>query len=187
MEATLQNSWRNEHCTNLCDNMNLRSSGNSSCNTATAPIAQNNSHCITTDQIEDLLARIVHRVDLKESHEGDGSTAERWSNGNGNNNQNKEDSGTNGPLTSRELSDLSFLCSQIAATQSSAARAQSDNKNNFLFANVDVDSVLSVMELLDRHVNLAVSTNLIESAACILADSMKSPSQIASALEQVGK
>jgi hypothetical protein len=188
MEGQFHDSWCTDLSSNMSARMSRRRSSNSSGKGAPAPIIPKNSHVITTDQIEDVLARIVHRVDLNESHEGDGSTAERWSTGNattGCSNQNKGGSNTSGPLTTRELSDLSFLCSAIATAQPAITKGQSGNKNNFGFANVDIDSVLSVMELLDRHVNLAVNTNVIESAACILSKSSKSPSQAASALEQV--
>ena len=163
---------------------------------APAATRTSNSDTITADQIEDVLARIVHRVDLQESHEGDGSTAERWNEDsqNAGNASNASSSGRNnsGPLTSRELSELSFLCSKIAATMTTSGSITgpsigSNNKknNSTSFANVEIDIVLSIIELLDRHVNLAVGINVIESSASIVRDTTKSPSQIAAALEQV--
>jgi hypothetical protein len=169
-----------------------------------APSASiNNSDSMTVDQIEDVLARIVHRVDLQESHEGDGSTAERWNEDNTKRgrvcDQKGRGSDSNGPLTSRELSELTFLCSTIAAAMTASATTtvgtnlsvpsmvSTTNKKKSItsFANVDIDLVLSVVELLDRHVNLAVAINIIESSATIVCDTTKSPSQIAAALEPV--
>ena len=163
--------------------------------------SRNNSDIITADQIEDVLARIVHRVDLKESHEGDGSTAERWNEDNqkgGNGcDQKVRGSNSNGPLTSRELSELTFLCSTIAAAMTTSASSTvipnfsipsttcNNKKSVTSFASVDIDIVLSVIELLDRHVNMAVATNIIESSAAIVCDTTKSPSQISATLEQV--
>ena len=179
-----------------------------SSNGSVAPAAsKNRSDKITADQIEDILARIVHRVDLQESHEGDGSTAERWNEdvnqkrGSSNCDPKGQGSSSNGPITSRELTELTFLCSTIAAamtTSSSASTTVSTNisvpsltsstntMNNITsFANVDTDIVLSVIELLDRHVNLAVATNIVESSATVVCDTTKSPSQISAALEKV--
>jgi hypothetical protein len=169
-----------------------------SSNGSTPSVSKKNSNNMTVDQIEDVLARIVHRVDLKESHEGDGSTAERWSEGNQKRgsagDQKSQGSNSNGPLTSRELSELTFLCSTISAAMTSLAttvpsKFSTTNKQKCIittsFADVDIDTVLSVIELLDRHVNLAVAINIIESSATIVCDTTKSPSQIAAALEQV--
>lgn len=161
--------------------------------------SKKNSDSMTVDQIEDVLARIVHRVDLKESHEGDGSTAERWNEGNQKRgslcDQKGQGSNSNGPLTSRELSELTFLCSTISVAMTTSAtttatvpsKVRTTNKKKCItsFADVDIDSVLSVIELLDRHVNLAVAINIIESSATIVCDTTKSPSQIAAALDQV--
>jgi hypothetical protein len=169
--------------------------------TGSAPTScTNNTDDMTADQIEDVLARMVHRVDLQESHEGDGSTAERWNedsqNHNNTSNPKVGSSNSSGPLTSRELSELSFLCSKIAATTSSSTATVgatigttnnicNKKSGNTSFANVDIDIVLSIIELLDRHVNLAVAINVIESSASIVRDTTKSPSQIAAALELV--
>ena len=173
--------------------MGRRSSSNVS-----APNVPVSTSIITGDQIEDVLARIVHRVDLQESHEGDGSTAERWNEKAGN--PKLGGSSSHGPLTSRELSEMSRLCSTIASamTESTTTTAiqnisaspsleghNSKTNSNASFASVDVDIVLSVIGLLDRHVNLAVATNIIESAGAMLRDTTKSPSQITVALEQV--
>ena len=173
--------------------MGRRSSSNVS-----APNVPVSTSIITGDQIEDVLARIVHRVDLQESHEGDGSTAERWNEKAGN--PKLGGSSSHGPLTSRELSEMSRLCSTIASamTESTTTTAiqnisaspsleghNSKTNSNASFARVNIDIVLSVIGLLDRHVNLAVATNIIESAGAMLRDTTKSPSQITVALEQV--
>jgi hypothetical protein len=179
------------HDTGPCiDTMMVRRSSNNHGNDSTAN--DKNSNAMTmTDQIEDLLARIVHRVDLHESHEGDGSTAERGSDNSANksiDSNGKIATNRSGPLLPREISELSFLCNAIAAATISTTPGTTqsvNNKKRIGFASVDVDSVLSLIELLDRHVNLAVAMNVIESSVGVLSDTTKSPSQIAAALEQV--
>ena len=82
--------------------MGRRRSSNES---APSTTGTNKSNNVTADQIEDILARMVHRVDLQESHEGDGSTAERWNEDSPKSNTafhpNADSNNHSGPLTSQ--------------------------------------------------------------------------------------
>jgi hypothetical protein len=130
--------------------------------------------------LEDVITKILHRVDMMESHEGGGSTAERWNN---------VTHAGQGPLTAAELSELSFLCQSLTTSQSNAGAgamtaAKKEQEPVTGFASVESDLLLSLMELLDRHVNLASSIHLLQEAAAVLA-AHAAPSQAANAMEQV--
>jgi hypothetical protein len=130
--------------------------------------------------MEDLITKILHRVDMMESHEGTGSTAERWNN---------TTHAGKGPLTPAELSELAFLGQSITTPPSNVGAgpmtaAKKEQESATGFASIDSDLLLSLMELLDRHVNLASSIHLVQEAAAILA-SHPAPSLAANAMEQV--
>lgn len=130
--------------------------------------------------MEDVITKILHRVDMMESHEGSGSTAERWNN---------TTHAGQGPLTPAELSELSFLCQSLATSQSNGGAgamtaAKKEPEPATGFASIESDLLLSLMELLDRHVNLASSINLLQDGAALLAIHA-APSQAANAMEQV--
>ena len=74
-----------------------------------------------------------------------------------------------GPLTRQELAELSLLCS---STEEEG------------FAAVEGDQLLALLELLDRHINHAVSVNLIPQALEVLQEE-DSPSRAAASLDQV--
>lgn len=128
--------------------------------------------------LADVMNRILHRVDMKESHEGDGSTAERWSN-----------TAPSCPLTSAELSELSFLCQTLSNERvdcTMSASTTQERKPATGFASIESDSLLSLMELLERHVNLASSIHLVQEAAAVLANPANAaPSQAANAMDKV--
>jgi hypothetical protein len=159
---------------------------------------------ITAERMDDVVTQILHRIDMMESHEGKGSTAERWS-------TTTSCNGTvQGPLTTQEIAELSYLCHAVSTTNTSASsntRKISNGKSNDAmtmpetavsmmndtnandrldFSNMESDSLLSLMELLDRHVNVAVAIHLLEhAAAVVLAHAAHAPSQVATVIDQV--
>lgn len=135
-----------------------------------------------SEKLADAVARMIHRVDLSEGHEGSGEAATSSTNKGGDDDD--DDVHLNqGPLTPQELAELSFLCTATTAAADSK-RGSKSSTQAVGFAAVEGDQLVALMELLDRHVNLAVSVNLMESAAGIAA-LQESPSQAAMAVDQV--
>ena len=80
-----------------------------------------------------------------------------------------------GPLMENELEILSLLCtknSKRAAQQAAAAGASTNGSNRQTtthgFGAVDGDSLTTLAELLDKHVNLAVGVDLVQEAAAVI-------------------
>ena len=97
-------------------------------------------------------------------------------------------------LTAAELQELSFLCTAqecIKSSNSSSGfqnndcRHDAESPNVVGFASVEGDPLLALIELLDHHVNSAVSVRLIEAAIEVYQSAGGSPSQANAALEQV--
>jgi hypothetical protein len=147
------------------------------------------------------VSRILHRVDLTECNDG-GSVSEdaAASTGTPSTTTTTRDASSlqgGGPLTSQELSELSFLCSTALASRSSSSsqhrlgsggtRRTSNDGNDCSddgFAAVEVDQLLGLMDLLNRHVNLAVSVHLMDAAAAVVVGA-QSHSAAAAALDRV--
>lgn len=100
-------------------------------------------------RFRDIVDRIVQRVNLQEGHEGTprrsvtGPSAGRAS-------------GSEGPLTSAEMIDLSFLCS-LASTLPESSETRPTG-----FASVELDQLTAMTEMLERHINVAAGINLIQ-------------------------
>jgi hypothetical protein len=96
-------------------------------------------------------------------------------------------------LTAAELQELSFLCTAQECIKSSSSsgfqnndcRHDAESPNVVGFASVEGDPLLALIELLDHHVNSAVSVRLIEAAIEVYQSAGGSPSQANAALEQV--
>jgi hypothetical protein len=94
-----------------------------------------------------------------------------------------------GPLSVQELSELSLLCT-VASAMSQAASPQHHHQhdNNSVatqgFATVDGDQLVALLELLDRHVNLAARVHLIQDAINVM-HQQESPSKASASLDQV--
>lgn len=86
-----------------------------------------------------------------------------------------------GPLTPRELSELSLLC-----TSANAARSNNNTSEDTPsgFATVEGDQLLALLELLDRHIDSAVSVNFIPEALELL-QKEESPSKASASLDKV--
>jgi hypothetical protein len=156
------------------------------------------------------VARILHRVDFTEGNDGDSSVVEDATASTGTPSttaSTTRDASSSqpqggGPLTSQELSELSFLCSTALAARSKSSSSSSsqhrrgggggrrttNNDNDCVgedgFAAVEVDQLLGLMDLLNRHVNSAVSVHLMDSAAAVVVGA-QSPSAAAAALDRV--
>jgi hypothetical protein len=115
-----------------------------------------------SSKYSDAVSRMLMRVALQEGHEG-ASTASS--------NALKPHLG---PLTIQELSELTFLCNTAA----------SGNNPYDGFATVEGDQLVALIELLDRHVNLAVAVNLVEQALQHI-EPGAAPSVIASEMDKV--
>ena len=106
----------------------------------------------SSSKFADAVSRMVHRVNLQEGHEAGTRPIS---------------SHQQGPLKPQELAELSFLCTAAAAASSSAAASSNNNSEqaaNAGFASVEGDLLVAVIEMLDRHVNLAVGVHLIDDA-----------------------
>ena len=75
-------------------------------------------------------------------------------------------SGT-GPLTEHELHILSLLCTRAASTLITNKKAPPGSKKRG-FASVEGDLLTTLMELLEKHVNLAVGVDLIQVAMDVI-------------------
>jgi hypothetical protein len=82
-----------------------------------------------------------------------------------------------GPLTNQELAELTFLCNTETA-------ASGNNCPDDGFATVEGDQLVSLIELLDRHVNLAVAVNLVQQSLQHI-EPGAAPSVIASEMDKV--
>lgn len=104
----------------------------------------------------DTVNRIVLRVACEEGHE---STPEK-----------KKYATTvgGGPLTKEELSELSLLCSNAAASNDGAAETIEREQEASGFATVEAEQLLGLLELLDRHINTAVGVNFVLEALEVL-------------------
>jgi hypothetical protein len=94
-----------------------------------------------------------------------------------------------GPLTVQELSELSLLCTVASAMPQVAASPQHHHQHDNSveaqgFATVDGDQLVALLELLDRHVNLAARVHLIEDAINVM-HQQESPSKASASLDQV--
>jgi hypothetical protein len=111
----------------------------------------------------DVISRMVLRVDLEEGYEeGAASSAPPQH---------------QGPLAPQEMAELSCLCS--ATSSSNATNSNSDG-----FDKVELDQLMALVELLDRHVKLAVTVHWIENAVEIYQE-VESPSLASSTFFQV--
>ena len=108
----------------------------------------------------DAVNRIVLRVACTEGHESPSK-------------QHATSAADNtGPLTVPELAELSLLCSKKGSEEGG-------------FDTVEGEQLLALLELLDRHINHAVSANLIPRALAVLQEE-DSPSRASASLDQVG-
>ena len=73
--------------------------------------------------------------------------------------------GGSGPLTKEELRILSLLCTEMAGKQ---ARKPPPGSKKRGFASVEGDLLTALMELLEKHVNLAVGVDLIQEAVNVI-------------------
>jgi hypothetical protein len=93
-----------------------------------------------------------------------------------------------GPLTVQELSELSLLCTVASAMPQVASPQHHQHDNNSVatqgFATVDGDQLVALLELLDRHVNLAARVRLIQDAINVM-NQQESPSKASASLDQV--
>jgi hypothetical protein len=93
-----------------------------------------------------------------------------------------------GPLTVQELSELSLLCTVASAMPQAASPQHHQHDNNSVvtqgFATVDGDQLVALLELLDRHVNLAARVHLIQDAINVM-HQQESPSKASASLDQV--
>lgn len=101
-----------------------------------------------------------------------------------------------GPLLPQELADLSLLCSANSSSSSKNKNQATTKKSNRQeqqqqedaalkgFASVDGDQLAALIELLDKHVNLAARVSLIEDALNIIKKA-GSPSIASDAIDQV--
>lgn len=115
---------------------------------------------LSSTRFSDTVNRIVLRVVCTEGHE-DSTSHNRASD--------------SGPLTLPELTELSLLCSALNDTHSAS-------EDNFGFASVEADQLLALLEVLDRHINIAVAIDFIRDALEIL----RSEDGRSEALDQVG-
>jgi hypothetical protein len=155
-------------------------------------MSQKGGAVVSSAAFVDAVARMVHRVDLTEGHEGGGGDTVNTTAARRRSSKNDTDPTRVGPLTRPELAELSFLCTAAAqaAVSASSVPPTKDSKKDCAagFAAVEGDQLIGLMELLDRHVALAVSVNLMESAVAVVAASSHeelSPSQAAAAMDQV--
>jgi hypothetical protein len=130
------------------------------------------------------------RVACAEGHEGNSAPSGSSAKGrNGNGGRMSPAPGQQGPLTPQELQELSFLCTAASAeaAQQPAMQHQNGEKADSVvgFATVDGDQLSALVELLDRHVSLAVSkVHIVEKAAEIY-QKTESPSQATAAIDAV--
>jgi hypothetical protein len=90
-----------------------------------------------------------------------------------------------GPLSVQELSELSLLCTVASAMPQVASPQHNQHDNNAQgFATVDGDQLVALLELLDRHVNLAARVHLIQDAINVM-HQQESPSKASASLDQV--
>jgi hypothetical protein len=93
-----------------------------------------------------------------------------------------------GPLTVQELSELSLLCTVASAMPQAASPQHHQHDNNSVvtqgFATVDGDQLVALLELLDRHVNLAARVRLIQDAINVM-HQQESPSKASASLDKV--
>jgi hypothetical protein len=94
-----------------------------------------------------------------------------------------------GPLSVQELSELSLLCTVASAMpQAASPQHHHQHDNNSVatqgFATVDGDQLVALLELLDRHVNLAARVHLIQNAINVM-HQQESPSKASASLDQV--
>jgi len=121
------------------------------------------------DELAETVSRLVLRVTMQREHAG-GSSRHQPHGG--------------GPLTAQELQELSFYCTAqdcaVAAATNNAAESSSTG-----FASVEGDPLVALIELLDQHVNQAVTVHLIEAAIAVYQAAGGSPSQANAAMDQV--
>jgi hypothetical protein len=86
-------------------------------------------------------------------------------------------------LAVQELSELSLLCT-VASALPQPASPQHDNSCATGFATVDGDQLVALLELLDRHVNLAARVHLIQDAINVM-NQQEAPSKASASLDQV--
>ena len=118
------------------------------------------------DKFVDTVGRIVLRVNMVEGHEGSPEKKNTPSEG-------------QGPLTSHELSELSLLC-----TLQTTLSRENDSSTPLGFANVEGDQLANLIELLDKHVNLAVGVQIIRDALEVMKKE-ESPSKASICLKKV--
>ena len=117
----------------------------------------------SSEQFADAVVLLVERATLRREQAGGNGAA--------------------GPLTPQELQELSFFC-----TAQDCAAAGSDgvgNSGGGGFAGVEGDSLVTLIELLDQHVNQAVTVHLIEAAIAVHQAAGGSPSQANAAIDKV--
>ncbi|GKY98749.1 hypothetical protein MPSEU_000831200 [Mayamaea pseudoterrestris] len=98
----------------------------------------------------DTVDRIVQRVNLQEGREGGTPLIK------------KANTSSEGPLTSTEMGELSFLCSLASTLPESTELVPTG------FAAVELDQLSALTDLLDRHINLAAGINLFQQAHLVI-------------------
>ena len=124
----------------------------------------------TNNKFSDAVDRMVLRVALQEGHEGDSASPP----GSAAASRRKKllshakPAAGQGPLLPHELSELSLLCTMASSLSVSSSdndnapqqlqrqQQQQDSDGLLGFASVDGDQLVALVELLDKHVNLAV-------------------------------
>lgn len=122
-----------------------------------------------SSKYSDTVSRMLNRVALQEGHEGANPAASNTAKPH------------LGPLTDQELAELTFLCNTVASGNNN-----NNNNDGDSFANVEGDQLVSLVELLDRHVNLAVAVNLVEQSLQHVQPGA-APSVIASEIDKVSQ
>lgn len=93
-------------------------------------------------------------------------------------------------LTAAELQELSYLCTaqdclKPCNSSSSNNNVEKEFPNVSGFARVEGDPLMALVELLDQHVNNAISVRIIEASVEVYQSAGESPSQANAALDQV--
>lgn len=94
-----------------------------------------------------------------------------------------------GPLTSHELAELSLLCTRQEADMATTTNDTTTNNNNAAttrigFNTVEGEQLESLVELLDKHMNLATGIHHLQNAVNVI-KSDESPTRAAAALKHV--
>ena len=95
-------------------------------------------------------------------------------------------------LTAAELQELSYLCTAQdclkpcnSSSSSNSNNVEKEFPNVSGFARVEGDPLMALVELLDQHVNNAISVRIIEASVEVYQSAGESPSQANAALDQV--